>query len=211
MSRRAFFASLLAFACVCIALFAGAYTFAKSKAPDKQDAARTKRVAEESMLRRGRAANERKLEKLRLASGGPAAQRGKKAGTGAGEQAGQQIIAARGAESTPLPLPVLPTSLYDQPPTGFTERPTEIVLGNHEILQNISWSTWGDTGHGTGTLLGVICEPSCAEGPPTHDPATIEATEPSFTPENKRYFSKVHITSANNPPIDLDVNLFPGE
>jgi hypothetical protein len=156
-------------------------------------------------LELGRAKNARTLSDIRVAAGGGAARRGKAAGTAAGERAGQAKIAARGAGPTELPSPLLPTSLYDLPPTGFTERPSEIILGNHATLKGISWSSWGDTATGTGTLLGDDCDPNCAEGSPTEDPATIEATDPSFTPQDKRYYSRVRVISDGQPPVDLEV------
>lgn len=92
------------------------------------------------------------------------------------------------------------------PATDFQERPSEIVVGNHSVIEQISWSSWSDsTAAGSGTMLGVKCEPSCAEGPETREPAQIEASEPQFSPGNVRYYSRLRVIPANNEPFTVKV------
>lgn len=104
---------------------------------------------------------------------------------------------------TPLPAPKLPAVV---PATDFKERPSDIVIGNHSVIEQISWSSWGDaTAAGSGTMLGVECEPSCAEGPETREPAQIEASEPQFSPDNIPYYSRLRVIPANKEAFTVKI------
>ena len=157
----------------------GAFLVGKRGTDTAAEAAHARAASERVALRRGRARNARTLDNIRVAAGGPSAKRGRAAGARDGEAAGQQEIAARGAGPTVLPLPVLPSNLYDLPPSGFTERPASLQIGNHSRMENISWSSWSDNASGSGTLIGNDCEPSCAEGSETRTTAQLAATDPA--------------------------------
>ena len=84
------------------------------------------------------------------------------------------------------------------PATDFQDRPTTITVGNHDVLEQVVWSSWGhDTAAGSGTIVGVKCEPSCAEGPETREPAQLEASKPQFSPKDARLYSRLRIVPAN--------------
>lgn len=206
MTRRALL-TVLALALVGSGvLFAGGYVLGRSKAPSDADAARARSIAKAGALRRGRVKNGRELDALRVKAGGPAARRGRASGVAAGREAGEQQIAARGAGPTQLPLPMLPTNAYDSPPQGFTVRPSAIILTNHGGAEGITWSVWGETATGTGTLTGSDCKPSCAEGKPTRDPVTLQASDPQFTSQSKRFFAKLVVEPQGRPGFTVRLN-----
>ena len=188
------------------AAFAGGFALGGSAATSDSDAARDRAAAKQRALRRGRDRNERTLDEVRVTAGGAAARRGRAAGVVAGRAAGEREIAARGAGPTELDLPLLPSDAYDAPPQGFTVRPGKILLTNHGGAENITWSAWGDTAAGTGTLTGSDCEPNCAEGKPTRDPVTLTATDPQFTAQGKRFFSKLVVAPQGKPSSTYRIN-----
>lgn len=188
------------------ATFAGGYAFGKSGAPTDSDATHDRAAAKTRALRVGRTRNERTLEEIRVGAGGPAARRGRAAGIVAGRAAGEREIAARGAGPTELALPLLPSDAYDAPPQGFTVRPSQIILTNHGGAEGITWSAWGDTASGTGTLTGSDCDPNCAEGKPTRDPVTLTATDPQFTAQGKRFFAKLLVAPEGKPSFTYRIN-----
>ncbi len=208
MSRRALLVAVVVALVLTGALFGGGYLFGQSKAPSDADAARARAAARSRALERGGTQNTRTLDGIRLDAGGPAARRGKRAGVVAGTSAGQEEIAARGAGPTQLPVPTLPTDAYSAPPSGFAERPAKILLTNHGGAEGITWSTWGETATGTGTFTGSDCKPSCAEGKPTRDPVTLTASDPEFTPQSKRYFSKLVVAPQGEPSFTVKLNPF---
>jgi hypothetical protein len=84
-----------------------------------------------------------------------------------------------------------------------------MIIGNHEVLEGISWSTWGEeVAEGSGTLVGVECEPSCAEGPEVRNTVTVRAWEPSFTPDGVRYYSKLTFLGSGVERLTLDVTAY---
>jgi hypothetical protein len=132
---------------------------------------------------------------------------GRARGAKDGTAAGRQEAAQGNTGPTPVPPPKLPTDLAGGEGSGnFVERPDQIVVGNHEVLEDISWSSWGgDTASATATLSGVDCVPNCAEGHPTHDSVTLEATDPTFNPNDVRYYSKLTVHGAPDGDFDIDV------
>ena len=77
------------------------------------------------------------------------------------------------------------------------------------MLEKVTWSSWGDeTAAGSGTLLGVECEPSCAEGPETRESAQLEASKPQFSPDNVRYYSRLRVNPADGEAYTVDVRGF---
>lgn len=188
-------------------LFAGGYAFGTSKAPSDRDAAKARAVSKRRALSHGRTITQRKLDAIRVGAGGPAARRGRAAGVQAGRSAGQQEIAARGAGPTQLPTPLVPTDAYDAPATGFTERPSKVLLTNHGGAEGVTWSSYGgETATGSGTLTGSDCKPNCAEGKPTRDPITLTASDPQFTPQNKRFYAKLVVEPQGKPSFTVRIN-----
>ncbi|MDQ3647579.1 MAG: hypothetical protein M3433_03155 [Actinomycetota bacterium] len=189
------------------ALFAGGYAVGKSQASSQRDVTDARVGAKRAALGRVRAENRRMLEAIRTEAGESAARRGRQAGTVAGREAGLREIAARGAGPTPLPRPVLPTDLVRRPtPTGFKARPTEVLIGKYVRLEDISWSTWGETAQGTGTLIGNDCKPACVAGSETRERASLTATRPQFSVKNSYYFTKLRVSPAKQRAFTVDIN-----
>jgi hypothetical protein len=84
-----------------------------------------------------------------------------------------------------------------------------MILGNHSVLQAISWATWGgEVAEGSATLVGVECTPSCAEGPEVRHSVALKAWQPSFTPDNARYYSKLTLEGSEVPRNTIDITAY---
>jgi hypothetical protein len=118
-------------------------------------------------------------------------------------------VANSGNGPTVLPAPKLAANLTIVPAEDFAERPASITVGNHSVLEKVAWSSWGDeTATGSGTLLGVECEPSCAEGPETRESAQLEASKPQFSPDKVRYYSRLRVAPAEGKAFTVEVRGF---
>lgn len=115
-------------------------------------------------------------------------------------------MANSGNGPTVLPAPKLAANLTIVPAEDFAERPASITVGNHAVLEKVAWSSWGDeTAAGSGTLLGVECEPNCAEGRETQESAQLEASKPQFSPDNVRYYSRLRVSPADGKAYTVEV------
>ena len=204
--------TLLAVAAVLLVVAAGlgGYALHHSKhVATADDAARERAAAREAALADSDELAKQQ-EQLARDRGRVAGRRsGRVQGAKDGAAAAQDELAGNDAGPTPVPPPKLPTDLAGgEGGANFVERPSQIVVGNHEVLEHISWSSWGrDTASGTATLSGVDCNPTCAEGTPTHDSVTLTASDPTFNPNDVRYYSKLRVEGGPNGGFDIDVGL----
>lgn len=192
-------------------LFAGGYALGRAGAADKTEAAEEREEARKASLDDGRVSARRQVQRIRNAGIARGRRAGRKAGIEGGRIAGRRVVDNSPHGPTRLPPPKLPTDMYS--PTGaadtLTHRPGQILIGNHSVLEGISWTTWGeDVAEGIGTLVGVECDPSCAEGPETRDQVTVKAWKPSFNPNGARYYSKITLAGPQTPRLTLDVRTY---
>jgi hypothetical protein len=188
----------------------GGYAIGRSSAPSDADAARARDEARRAAAKDvGRVVDEQ-LEQAREEGVEKGRRSGQKAGATRGRAAGQAETAERGAGPTPLPPPKLPTDLaVPGGAKGFVSRPSSIVIGNHEVLEGIVWQTWGgDTATATAQLVGVECDPSCAEGPETRDSVRVTASNPNFNPDDVRYYSDLVVDGHPSGRIKLEIQPF---
>lgn len=184
----------------------GGYALGRSGAPDDSDATRARAEARGEALARGTVARADAFRRAREEGKVRGRRRGRRQGEEAGRGAGEVAVANSGNGPTVLPLPKLAANLTVVPATDYSERPSSITVGNHSVLERVSWSSWGDdTAAGAGTLLGVKCEPSCAEGPETRESAQLEASKPQFSPDNVRYYSRLRVTPADGEAYTVEV------
>jgi hypothetical protein len=212
MSRRSVLLLVLGALIVVGASGAGGYAVGKNGAPSDEDAAGERTAGRRQVLADADTAakGERRDARHRGATAGE--RHGRQAGATAGRRAGEAEVANKGVGPTPLPVPLVPADAYAPQVTGgqLTERPSEIVLGNHTQLEEISWSeSGGDVAIGSGTLFRIVaCEPSCAEDPGERVPATIKAWEPTFNPDSIRYYSKLTVEPSTGDKFTVNVAAF---
>jgi hypothetical protein len=206
----------IAFLCIAaVGLIAGltaaGYVLGKSGAPDADDAARERQEARQAALAEGRPSADRELNRIRRRGSVRGQRQGRRVGARKGREAGEAAASARGAGPTLVPPPKLPTDITtpDLAATSLTEQPSEVIVGNHSVLEGISWTTWGgDVAEGSATLVGVDCTPSCAEGPEVRYSVGLKAWQPSFTPDNVRYYSKLTLEGSDVPRNTIDISAY---
>jgi hypothetical protein len=162
----------------------------------EEDAAAVRAGARSAVLANAEVSAKREQERARRQGTSLGETRGRRAGAAAGKKAGETKIA----------------DAYASDVTGgdLTEKPSEIILGNHSQLEEITWSEWGaDLAVGSGTLFRIVeCDPSCAEDPGERLPATVKAWEPTFNPDNVRYYSKLTVEPSEGTPFTVTVNAY---
>ena len=81
---------------------------------------------------------------------------------------------------------------------GIRPRTFEFAKGGR--MKDVEWTTWGDAGaEGRGTMVGLVCEPNCAQGTTITEPARIVLSEPVACPAG-RFFDRARIeVSAADP------------
>jgi hypothetical protein len=206
--------ALLALAALLLVSAAGAggYLVGQREAPSNADAAAERAAARRAVLANAEAAAKREQQRARQEGVSLGKRRGRRAGAAAGKKAGETEVANSGVGPTPLPAPLVPADAYAPQLTGgdLTDKPSEIILGNHSQLEGITWSEWGgDVAVGSGTLFRIVnCEPSCAEDPGERLPATVKAWEPTFNPDNVRYYSKLTIEPSAGDRFTMNVAAF---
>jgi hypothetical protein len=79
-------------------------------------------------------------------------------------------------------------------------RPTALEFAKGGRLEGLRWTTWDDreaVGHGT--MTGVVCEPTCAQGTEISAPATITLSRPVACPAG-RFFDRGKIEVESDDP-----------
>jgi hypothetical protein len=67
-------------------------------------------------------------------------------------------------------------------------------------LEDLRWTSWSDrTAVGHGTMTGVVCEPTCAQGTTISAPATITLSRPVACPAG-RFFDRGKIEVESDDP-----------
>lgn len=209
LNRRGRIGLSVGAAILVVVISVAGYALGRAGAPDEDDAFRDREDARQQALSRGELVRKEAVRRARAKGRARGRRRGRREGTAAGTSAGRQAVASGGNGPTVLPPPKLASNLTVVPAEEFAERPASITVGNHSVLEGIAWSTWGEaTAAGSGTLLGVECEPSCAEGPETRKAAQLEASEPQFSPDNVRYYSRLRVTPTNGRAFTVEVRGF---
>lgn len=81
---------------------------------------------------------------------------------------------------------------------GIRPRTLEFAKGGR--LEGLRWTRWGDReAVGSGTMTGVVCEPTCAQGTTISAPATITLSEPVACPAG-RFFDRGRIEVESDDP-----------
>jgi hypothetical protein len=81
---------------------------------------------------------------------------------------------------------------------GIKPRRLEFAKGGR--LEGLSWSRWTDQeAQGTGTMVGVVCSPTCAQGTRISAPARITLTAPVACPAG-RFFDRGRIEVESDDP-----------
>jgi hypothetical protein len=79
-------------------------------------------------------------------------------------------------------------------------RPSKLEFAHGGRLSGLTWERWGDHGAvGTGTMEGVVCEPSCGNGRLIRAPARIRLSEPVACPRG-RFFDRARIDVFSDDP-----------
>jgi hypothetical protein len=79
-------------------------------------------------------------------------------------------------------------------------RPSQIDFAHGGRLYGLKWRRWGDHGaEGSGTMAGVVCEPSCGNGRLLRAPARIRLSEPVACPRG-RFFDRARIDVVSDDP-----------
>jgi hypothetical protein len=191
---------------------AGGYAAGKNGAPSDEDAARARAAARASVLADADSTAKRERRNAYRQGATAGEPRGRQAGARAGKRSGEAEVSERDVGPTLLPEPLIPADAYAPQITGgeLTEQPSEIILNNHDQLDEVSWSeTGGDVAIGSGTLFRIVaCEPSCAEDPGERVPATVKAWEPTFNPDSIRYYSKLTVEPSTGEKFTVSVSAF---
>ncbi len=78
-------------------------------------------------------------------------------------------------------------------------RPATLDVAADQTLSGIRWSRWGKRGAaGTGTLRTLDCDPNCAQGSLSTEPATVELSDPAKCPQG-RFFSRAAVRPQSGP------------
>jgi hypothetical protein len=81
---------------------------------------------------------------------------------------------------------------------GIEPKTLEFAKGGR--LEGLRWARWGDrTAVGHGTMTGVVCEPTCAQGTTISAPATITLSRPVACPAG-RFFDRGRIEVQSDDP-----------
>ena len=79
-------------------------------------------------------------------------------------------------------------------------RPKTIEFAKGGRLEALRWSRWGDReAVARGTMTGVVCEPTCAQGTVISAPATITLSRPVACPSG-RFFDRGRIEVESEDP-----------
>lgn len=79
-------------------------------------------------------------------------------------------------------------------------RPKALEFAKGGRLEGLRWTTWGDRAAvGHGTMTGVVCEPTCAQGTTISAPATITLSRPTACPTG-RFFDRGRIEVESDDP-----------
>ena len=213
MRRRSVVLLSLGALVVVSAFGAGGYVAGKDGAPSSSgDAAREVAAARAEVLADAETAAKRERRSAYRQGARAGELRGRQAGARAGKRSGEAEASERDVGPTPLPEPLIPADVYAPQVTGgqLTDQPSEIILNNHDQLEDVSWSeTGGEVAIGSGTLFRIVaCEPSCAESPGETVPATIKAWEPAFNPDSIRYYSKLTVEPSTGEKVTVSVSPF---
>jgi hypothetical protein len=81
---------------------------------------------------------------------------------------------------------------------GIRPRALEFAKGGR--MEDVEWSRWTDRGAvGTGRMVGLVCDPTCAQGTTITVPATITLSRPVACPAG-RFFDRGRIEVASDDP-----------
>jgi hypothetical protein len=79
-------------------------------------------------------------------------------------------------------------------------RPRELSFAKGGRMEAVEWSRWTDrSAVGTGRMVGIVCDPTCAHGTTITVPATITLSRPVACPEG-RFFDRAKIEAASDDP-----------
>jgi hypothetical protein len=211
MSHRTTTLIVLGAAALICGSAAAGYLLGRTGATTKDEANRARTQARQQVLANSRTAEHQALFRIRRRGVAQGNKRGLAAGAQKGEADGAAEAASNGNGPTPLPPPMLATDITvpSLATSTLADRPAKVIVGNHSVIEGIAWSTWGnDVAEGNATLVGVDCIPSCAEGPEVRHPITIKAWEPSFTPDNARYYSKITMLGPETERFTVEIQAY---
>ena len=81
---------------------------------------------------------------------------------------------------------------------GIRPRALEFAKGGR--MRDVEWSSWTDRGaEGAGTMVGLVCNPNCAQGTRITVPATIVLSHPVACPDG-RFFDRARIEVPSDDP-----------
>ena len=81
---------------------------------------------------------------------------------------------------------------------GIRPRALEFAKGGR--MEDVEWSRWSDHGAaGTGNMVGLVCDPTCAQGTTITVRATITLSQPVACPAG-RFFDRGRIEAASDDP-----------
>jgi hypothetical protein len=81
---------------------------------------------------------------------------------------------------------------------GIRPRTLEFAKGGR--MEDVEWSRWTDRGaEGSGRMVGLVCDPTCAQGTTITVPATITLSHPVACPVG-RFFDRGRIEVASDDP-----------
>jgi hypothetical protein len=79
-------------------------------------------------------------------------------------------------------------------------RPHKIEFAKDGRMEDVEWSHWGDRkAVGRGTVFGLVCDPTCAQGTTISVPATITLSRPVACPSG-RFFDRGRIDVESDDP-----------
>jgi hypothetical protein len=79
-------------------------------------------------------------------------------------------------------------------------RPRAIEFAKGGRIEAVRWSRWTDrTAVGSGRMVGLVCDPTCAQGTTITVPATITLSRPVACPDG-RFFDRARIEPASADP-----------
>jgi hypothetical protein len=79
-------------------------------------------------------------------------------------------------------------------------RPRALSFAKGGRMEAVQWSRWTDrSAVGTGRMVGIVCDPTCAQGTTITVPATITLSRPVACPDG-RFFDRAKIEAASDDP-----------
>jgi len=79
-------------------------------------------------------------------------------------------------------------------------RPRDIEFAKGGRMEAVAWSRWTDrAAEGAGRMIGIVCDPTCAQGTTITVPATITLSRPVACPDG-RFFDRARIEVASDDP-----------